>query len=229
MRVPAALCLILACTLWTSSARSQENFYVQDTAGVINAPTRTAVTALLSELEQKTGAQFVVLTVKTTGGVPIEQFSLEKAQSMRLGRKDVDDGLLLLIAVEDRKYRFETGYGLEQVLPDSLLGSVGRRYLVPSFKRGDYSQGILDAARVISATIARSRGVKITGMEEPTQAKKRAGFPVAPLLTFFAIAVILAALSGPHRRGGIADALVIGSILRGAGHRGTGGGASGGW
>jgi uncharacterized protein len=197
--------------------------HVEDRAGIIEAGAKTTLAGLLQELEQKTGAQFVILTVPSTEGVPIEQYSLERAERWGLGRRGKDDGLLMVVAVQDRKYRFETGYGLEQVLPDSLLGSIGRGYLVPAFRRGDYSRGVVDTASVIARTIADARGVKLGGLPEVKPSRRRQGFPFVAFAVFLLAFFALSSLSRSRRSGGLAQAILLGSMLGGRGHRSSGG------
>lgn len=138
--------------------------YVEDLAQKIDAKAKEKLLGYLQELEQKTGVQFIVLTVPTTGGEPIERFALRLAESWKLGQKGKDNGLLLVVAVNDRKYRFETGYGLEGPLPDGLLGTIGRRYLVPHFRRGDYSKGIHDGVAAVLDTLSKHYNVKLSGV-----------------------------------------------------------------
>ena len=141
--------------------------HVVDLAGIIDDNAETALNRYLLELEQKTTAQMVILTITSLEGESLEDFSLSVAHDKwKLGQKGKDNGLLLLVAFKDRKYRFETGYGLEGILPDSLAGSIGRQYLVPYFRKGDYSNGITAAALVAIETIAEDAGVKISGMPQ---------------------------------------------------------------
>ena len=138
---------------------------VVDLAGIIDKATETRLNRYLEELETKTGAQMAILTVISLEGQAIEEFSITIAHDRwRLGQKGKDNGVLMVIALNDRKYRIEIGYGLESLLPDSLVGSIGRQYLVPNFKKGDYSTGIYAAAVVIANEIAQDAGVKITGL-----------------------------------------------------------------
>jgi uncharacterized protein len=196
--------------------------YVVDEAGIISADARQTLAGMLQELEQKTGAQMIVLTVPTTEGIPIEQFALQKAEAWKLGQKGKDNGLLMVIAVNDRKYRIEVGYGLESVVPDSLAGSIARSYLVPQFKAGNYTKGVTDTASVIATTIAGAQGVKLSGVPEVTPVQKRSqGFPAGFLI--FLILFLLFAFSSRSRSGGLLQALILGSLLSGHGSRGSGG------
>jgi len=112
--------------LWAPSDLPTPTNYVADYANIVEPQHEQALNTLLRRLEEKTGAQLIVLTVTTTGGVPIEQFSIELAEKWKLGRKGRDNGLLFTIAVADRKYRFEVGYGLEGALPDVFCSRLGR-------------------------------------------------------------------------------------------------------
>lgn len=139
--------------------------HVVDLAGIIDDNIEAGLNRYLLELEQKTTAQMIVLTIASLEGQSIEDLSIDIAHDRwKLGQKGRDNGLLLLVSLQDRKYRFETGYGLEGVLPDSLTGSIGREYLVPYFQKGDYSNGIAAAALVTINTIADDAGVEISGM-----------------------------------------------------------------
>jgi uncharacterized protein len=148
-----------------TSVPARPGNYVVDQAGIINPAAETEINRLLGELEQKTTAQMVVLTVDSLEGQSIEEFSISVAHDKwKLGQKGKDNGVLLVVAAEDRKYRIEVGYGLEGVLPDSLVGSIGRDFLVPFFSKGDYSTGIYKATLAVVQKIAANAGVVITGM-----------------------------------------------------------------
>jgi uncharacterized protein len=138
---------------------------VVDLADIIEARYEAALTGYLRELEQKTTVQMAVLTVASLEGESIFDLSLSIAHDRwKLGQKGKDNGLLLLVSVEDRKYWTQVGYGLEGTLPDSLVGSIGRQYLVPYFRTGDYSKGIITASLAYIGEIAREANVEITGM-----------------------------------------------------------------
>lgn len=140
--------------------------YVVDLAGIVRDDIEMRLNAYLKELEQKTTAQVVVLTIQSLDGEDIAGFSLRTAERWKLGQKGKDNGVLITVALNDRKYRFEIGYGLEGILPDSLVGSIGRQYIVPYFKKGDYSTGIFNATLAMVRIISDSEGVEITGMPE---------------------------------------------------------------
>lgn len=172
-----ALCIGLAPLLLFAevSIPAKPLNHVVDLAGIIDANMEAGLNRYLLELEQKTTAQMVVLTINSLEGESIDDLSLRVAHDKwKLGQKGKDNGVLLLVSLEDRKYRFETGYGLEGLLPDSLVGSIGRDYLVPYFREGNYSKGITAAALVVINTIAGDAGVEIAGMPK---LRSRSGSP----------------------------------------------------
>jgi len=164
--------------------------YVEDYANVINPSDERSLNGILQELEQKTGAQYIILTMVTTGGLPIEQFSIELAEKWKLGQKGKDNGMLFVLAKNDRRWRFEVGYGLEGFVTDQYCGRIGREVLVPYLKQENYSQGIYQANLQIVQKIATEAGVTLTGMPETKPVPvitRRIGLPcfsLLPLLFF---------------------------------------------
>lgn len=159
------LCLLVFSPCIAVEIPNKPNTYVVDLVGIIEPAVKNNLNGLLQELEQKTTAQFIILTIDSLGGQSIEDVSISIAHDKwKLGQKGKDNGLLLLISLKDRKYRFEVGYGLESVLPDSFVGTVGREYLVPYFKEGEYSTGIYAGAVIVSKEISEDAGVTLTGL-----------------------------------------------------------------
>lgn len=147
--------------------------YVVDLAGIIDDDVELRLNGYLQELEQKTTAQVVVLTFQSLDGEDIEGFSLRTAEKWKLGQKGKDNGVLMTVSLKDRKYRFEIGYGLEGILPGSLVGSIGRKYIVPYFRKGDYSTGIYATTVAVAQVIARHGGVEISGMPKVKSVSRR--------------------------------------------------------
>ncbi len=181
--------------------------YVVDNANVIDAEDERSLLNILQELEQKTGVQYIVLTVLTTAGVPIEEFSIRHAHDLwKLGQKGQDNGLLFTLALKDRKYRFEVGYGLEGVITDRFAGQVGRSVLSPYLKRGEYSRGIYEANLQVVRRIAEQADVTLTGMPAlPPLSRGRppvapcCGMPLGTLLFLFFLIFMI----GGGRSGGL--------------------------
>ncbi len=168
VRLSFAVLVLAACAApaWGQVALpSQPRHYVEDLANVISAGQERALNGILQELEQKTGVQYIILTVDSTGGVSIEKFSVELAHDKwKLGQKDKDNGFLFVLASTDRKYWFTPGRGLEGFLTDQYLGRAGREVLVPYLRKNDYSEGIYQVNLQIIARIAAEQGVTLTGM-----------------------------------------------------------------
>lgn len=115
---------------------------VTDTTGTLTAPQRAALDARLAAFEREKGAQVAVLIVPTTQPEDIAQYSIRVVDAWKLGRARPDDGVLLLVAKDDRALRIEVGYGLEGAIPDALASRIIRETILPHFRQGDYYGGI---------------------------------------------------------------------------------------
>jgi len=150
------LFFILVLSIPIANAEKPEEIqlrgFVNDYAGVIDAGSQVQINEILQKIYDNGTAQIAVVTVKNLNGQDIEGFAFKVAEG-KLGDKEKDNGLLLLIAVEDKKYRFEVGRGLEPYLNDAKVGRIGRNNLVPAFKQGDYVGGILKAVQDIKNEI----------------------------------------------------------------------------
>ena len=132
-----------------------------------------------------------MLTLPSLEGESLEAFSIDLAHNRwKLGQKGKDNGVLITLAMQERKYRIEVGYGLEGALPDSLVGSLGRELLVPAFRAGDFGGGLAALAGELAARIAAASGVALSAA--PPVAARRpvaaAGKP-GPLATGLALLV----------------------------------------
>lgn len=118
------------------------NQYCEDLTGTLNNYSQQEISSILRSLEDSTSVQFLVLVVPNIGDESIERYAYETAVQNKIGHKGKDNGVLLLVAKDDRKLRFEVGYGLEGVLPDALAKRVIDYVIVPEFKKGNFSSGI---------------------------------------------------------------------------------------
>ena len=118
---------------------------VVDTTGTLDAASKQQLEQQALALQQRKGSQLQVLVIPSTRPETIEQYAVRAFESFKLGRKGLDDGLLLVVAKDDRKVRIEVGYGLEGAIPDITAGRVIQEYMVPKFRQGDYAGGIVDA------------------------------------------------------------------------------------
>ena len=138
--------LILAFPSWAQQAVIPVfDSPVVDTTGTLDTAAKQELGQQALELQQRKGSQLQVLMVPTTAPEAIESYAVRAFEQFKLGRKGVDDGVLLVVAKDDRKVRIEVGYGLEGAIPDITAGRVIQEYLVPKFRQNDYAGGITDA------------------------------------------------------------------------------------
>ena len=141
----AAALWLAASTALAADAPPKLTQHVTDLTGTLSAEQIAQLEAPLVALEQRKGAQLAILVVASTGEQPIEEYSLAVAEANKLGRAKPDDGLLLLVAKDDRKARIEVGYGLEGAVTDAFASRIIREYLAPHFRQGDYFGGLKEA------------------------------------------------------------------------------------
>jgi uncharacterized protein len=237
-------CIVLAVngiTLADDLKKIQPTGYVTDLAGVIKPESKAQLEALSKELEQKTGAQLAVLTVKSLDGNDVQTYANNAFKQFGIGKKKEDNGVLLVVAPNDRKYWTEVGYGLEPVINDARAGDAGRA-MVPHFRQGDYNAGIVAAAWKLAKYIADDKGVTLTGMpqmQEPQQHRDSGGLWVWLILGIILLVILFG--SGGNRNnytgggrvgGGMGSGWWIGPVIGAMGGRRGGGGwggSSGGW
>ena len=127
---------------------------VTDLSGVLSSSEQNALESKLSAYEKEKGSQLAILILSTTGDETIEQFGIRVAEEWKIGREGVDDGIILLVAMEDRKMRFEIGYGLEGAVPDALAKRIITNVLTPEFRAGHFYKGIDNAMDVVISAIS---------------------------------------------------------------------------
>jgi uncharacterized protein len=213
--------------------------YVNDYAGVLSPPAKQRLEALATELDQRTGSQLAIVTVKSLQGEPIDDFSINLATKWGVGRKDKGDtGVLLLLAVQDHQDRMEVGYGIEPIITDGQAGSI-LRGMRPLLRAGNYDGALLQAAGQVATLIARAKHVTLaTPLPQPARepAGERRGSPWGGLLWLLFLFGIPFLMMPRRSRagwyGGSATGLILGgilgSMLGGSGRGGGGGGFSSG-
>jgi len=183
---------------------------VTDQTGTLDAAQLAQLEARLAALEQRKGSQLVLLVVPSTQPQSIEQYALEVAERNRIGRGgQVDDGVLLLVAKDDRKVRIEVGYGLEGAIPDAVASRVIREYITPQFRAGNYYAGLSDATDVLVKLIDGE------ALPAPLEATRdgRERLPIALVLAF----VIGGVFSSLRRRPAVLRSLLAGGLAGGLG------------
>ena len=161
---------------------------IVDRAQVLSSSDRARLISLLAAHESKTINQVAVLTLPSLAGEPLEEFSHRVASAWGLGQKGTDNGVLLLVAIQERKIRIEVGYGLEGTLTDAKSSQIIRHEIVPRFRQGDYSEGIVAGTQAILKTIEGTYTAP-----EPTAIQGPEKFG---LWQTFGLAVILGTLVG---------------------------------
>jgi uncharacterized protein len=126
---------------------------VTDATGTLDAQQKQTLESELAALEQRKGSQLAVLMVATTKPEEIEQYSIRVVDAWKLGRKSVDDGVMLLIAKDDHRVRIEVGRGLEGAIPDAASARIIREYITPKFRAGEFYGGIHDAVDALTKLI----------------------------------------------------------------------------
>lgn len=135
--------------------------YVQDNAGVFSASVSGYLQSLGRQLDQKTTAQLVVVTVPSLKGAPLEDYSLQILRQWGIGNKEKNNGVLMLISTGDRKSRIEVGYGLEGALTDGVTGQIQDQYMIPYFRKGNYEEGIALGYEALARRIAKEYNVQL--------------------------------------------------------------------
>lgn len=153
MRIHYLLVLLFIIPLVSAVEYPLLKDFVTDNANMLSLEEEAQITQLLKEVEKNTTVEIAVLTVESLEGISIEEYSAEVFKKSGIGKKDKDNGLLILIAKNERGYRFEVGYGLEGVIPDAYKVNIGTRIIEPNFKNGDYGKGIFESLQFIKAAL----------------------------------------------------------------------------
>ena len=220
--IVASLLLFHGQGAWGAGDFPKPSGPVNDFAGIIPQTERQKMETLSMEVLQKTGTSVVVVTVPTVGDSDAAIYANELYQDWGIGKKGEDKGVLILLALKERRIRIETGYGVEGILPDGLVGEILDRYTVPFLKKGQYAQGLFNAVAAVSTDIAKDAGVDLSG-EVKTYKTSRSRTRRISLFPLIFIILILFSLF--FRRGrGILPLLILGSM---GGRGGFGGGFGG--
>ena len=158
--VPVVLCTLAAGLYAADFAALKPQGYVSDFAGVVDQGSREQIDAYCARVEQTTGAEIALVTLSSTEGEPVEDVANLLYRKWGVGQKKTNEGVLVLLVVNDRRSRIEVGYGLEPVITDGYVGGL-LRSLIPSLRSGDYAQALADAAHQLGEKIAASKGVAI--------------------------------------------------------------------
>ena len=161
---PGAVLILLLLVLpllvgFTVPPNPTEDFAF-DTTGTLSETTRQTIRQVNDQIAG-TGAQLVVCMIPTLGDDSLEDAALDIFRSWGIGSRDRNNGVLLLVAKEDRKLRIEVGYGLEGAIPDSVADRIIRNVIAPAFREEDYDQGVLDGFNALVTLVAEEYGLEI--------------------------------------------------------------------
>ncbi len=218
---PVSRRIFLALILWAVSftvfAQPKTSFpnytaHVNDFANVVDANTKVQLETLLTNFENRTGAQIAIVTMQTIGEQPLEDYANGLYRAWGIGAKsgaNKDKGALLLVLTQDRRSRLEVGYGLEGDLPDGLAGEQLRR-MRPYFQQQQWSQGLMVGTRTLLDTLAQKWNVDLEGIDRSyayqpqaqTQEPEVSISPKALIIGVIVFLIILFLLSRFSGRGG---------------------------
>jgi uncharacterized protein len=215
--------LILPCLAAAQDRLPKPTGFVNDFANVIPGPQRSRIAAVCTELNRKTGAELAVATVPDLGGSTVEVYANRLFQEWGLGQKGKDNGVLILLAVADRKIWIEVGYGFEAILPDGKVGGILDEYAMPFLRRNDFGNGLFATTAAVAQVIAQDAGVTLTGQIQPAQqrpvpVRNVRGMQIIPIIIFIILMIVT--------RGRILPWLLFFMMMGGG--RGGGGGFGGG-
>ena len=183
---------------------------ITDLTGTLNAQQKSELEARIAAYETRRGSQIAVLLLPTTRPEEIEQYSIRVAEAWKIGRKGVDDGLILIVAKDDRRLRIEVGYGLEGVIPDAVAKRVIEERITPRFRDGDFYGGVRDG---VDQLIKLAEGEKLP----PPQAAASKGEPEEfSLIEFIFGGIMFAGIAGLFFKpmfGRFPGSLAVGAVL----------------
>jgi len=175
---------------------------VVDRAEILSPEEEASLTRKLETIENETSVQFVIATIPSLEGEPIEDYSIRLAEEWKIGQAGLDNGAIILVVPSERRIRIEVGYGLEPVIPDGLAGRIIRERIAPAFQAGNYYQGLLAAVEGLELAARREYPETPAARREPSV---EINF-VALLFTYFIVGVLGNAI-------GIVLGVVAGALL----------------
>lgn len=223
--------------------------HVNDYAGILSQHEKNTLERMLISAENKTSSQIVLLTIPSLKGESLEDFSMNVVETWKIGQKEFDNGILLLIAMKERKIRIEVGYGLEHIITDAKSGFIIRNLMLNDFRKGDFLGGLSASIKAVSGLITKDFEItpeQLARYKKMERIGKPAQVPVGFIIFMIMILLSMFGKKGKGRRGGILPLLLLGSMLGGGGRGSSGfgggfggfsgggggfggGGASGGW
>lgn len=226
-----ALLLSLPCYAEAAIPSPTIEFFVNDFAGVLDASDEQYIQLAAVQLQEATTAQVVVVTIQSLQGEPLEEYAYQLFKQWGIGTAEKNNGVLILVAINDRKSRIEVGYGLEGALPDGKTGRIQDEYMIPYFKENDYGSGIRNGFLAIVQEVYDEYGVEPGNLDVPYRGESYDTDNGDTANGIFLIIVMVVLLfDWIFLRGRITRFFLMASIYnrRGGGFRGGGGSGRGG-
>jgi uncharacterized protein len=241
---PGLVSSVLAASLWllpsaglafavrdVPNPRQSNGGWVSDMAGILRQDTETRINGMIDALARQDGSEMVVVTVPdTSSSSSPKAFATELFNTFKIGRKGIDNGVLMLISKGDRRVEIETGYGMEERLPDARVGAIISTAMLPRFKQGDFDNGTLAGVGEVVGSLNPDVGKNLPAADKQEDSLSGWSFYIIATL-FFALWVPVIALGfkygwssgdgSDNSGGGISDS--------GGGGSSGGGGAGGSW
>ncbi len=232
---------VLAASLWllpgtglafavreVPNPRQSNDGWVSDVAGILRQDTETRINGIIDALHRKDGSEMMVVTVPdTSGSSSPKAFAIELFNTFKIGKKGIDNGVLLLISKGDRRVEIETGYGMEERLPDARVGTIISTSMMPRFKEGDFDGGSLaGVGDVIGSLSPEARNnLPVAGVEKPDFGER---FDENMVLLIFLLVVLGSFLVHAYRHGfrhALSDLFTSGNSSSSSGSDSSGGGS----
>ena len=217
--------LLFGASSWAADKFPKPTGAVNDFARVIPPEYKNRMQGIAQEVLEKTGTSIVVVTMESIGDNELNDYVNSLYKAWGIGKKGEDKGVLIFLTMKERKFRIETGYGVEGILPDGLVGEIRDRYAIPYFRKGDFGQGLSNTMIAVASVVAKAANVSITGgvpIAQPEERKVRQRGSLWPLIILVLIVVSL--LSTRQGRDLLPWLLLLAFSGRGGGYGGGGGG-----
>ncbi len=186
--------LAFYCIKSNAVVKPTSNFYVNDYANVLSAETERYILQTNIDLNSKTKAQIVVVTVTSLDGKSIEEYATELFREFGIGDKEKNNGVLLLCSTGDRLFRIEVGYGLEGALPDGKTGRIQDQYIIPYLKNNNYDEGIKNGFSSVLEEVCKEYGITLMYAKKPNSIQNSGYFQTEILYTTTIISFIVITL-----------------------------------
>ncbi|WP_338469581.1 TPM domain-containing protein [Niallia sp. XMNu-256] len=243
-RILSIVLLIISFFIISSSTFAEDrqipaptgDIYVQDFAAILSDQEKAELRAIGREVEDQTTAQIAVLTVETIGEQSIEEFALEAFRQYGIGSIEADNGVLLVLAMQERKVRIEVGYGLEGRIPDGKAGRILDDFAIPYLKNNEPNLAVVETYKILTNEVLAEYGVEegqLSIQQPPIVQDTDEGIGIPPWLLLIIVIIVL--FLDFKFFGGFLTHVLLSILSRGGkggggggGPRGGGGGSSGG-